>query len=1514
MTSCLHHQLHDNMVDLGDLGLGTKMMADHKTNNYNKEFIQKLAKDNRDFYGSPKGAGILRAPSLSFDHRWIYLFELVQNALDAGARTISIQESKKDASLVFQHDGGKQLSEEDVEKLSQMLRSTKGASSIGFMGIGFKSLFGRFREVRVSGWDWFFRYEVEHDKGEQFGDVQVDFLGAVLPIWDPTIEEPDQNFTTRFELRKTNPPSFELRQDLDRFFSTEDESLLAVLAVKNLRSLIINGRTWNLSVSPVFSGAFKATAVAGCKSQMWQLFQVKYQPSNDAICCFLEHRGIKPSNEEKDRTYAEVSQPRRVLGILPLDVNGKPRASRRGRVYATLPTDVLLPFGIHINADWLLNISRTGLREIEDNLWQRELVDHIADVLARFLVWSAETYSDPSEATASFDTLAAPDREEGGLEILLSEDRWLVRLKKLLVNSAVLPVWTEKRAQLEYAAPIDAIVPPDPLAKTFEEMPDILPEILLNRAVVNLEILGTGARELMEKANLLVEIGPSELDRAWPKGIRRWWKVHSGAKEKRQVMLLRIWAAMAELSEDAQWYDFQPRCVRTVAGNWITAKQSTILKGNLPSSRGIGGKEIREFLLPYIEGIDRVPEKTLRTLRKLANDEEFSDWKYKAARYWIEGLAQPLSLSEIANSAFADMASSDRPDWSVLVPFGRWAKKRKQSDLLTYVLVESTGQLSGLPVSDAVLVDPFVPHGGGRRQLYSTKAPVSEAYLESNSNSEDIKEWREFFFEAGVNGRLDFDYPLNIAERWEKKRVAEFIGLGESSIGESNDRGYKLFDYDIIPHLPGPDSSLEVRAAMAVWLDEGRSTLKDKGRRLTKYEYYRQHTRFGTKPCKWVEKLKKINWVPSSDGEYRKPQDVLSIRDQARLHCPYTSLSQELVEVLEQEGIRFGSAVPEAEALHKLRMTWEKADVRELGQMLRECKSNIKSDLDQNQFKGILESITFPLPSGRRTSLSRVVVSEQHNLLGGWIVKFSEFDDPLCDALKFINYPIPSQTTGRQSLEFIRHVWSKARSSQNKLNNDEIEGLPFAYEYCLDDCESDAELRELWREAVPEAVVSVDGEWVFLADSSGIFIDDVDERGHVPEKIRPRVALAKHLGRSKESQSRTSFELGLKSLKESINFSWHVGDQLQVTKDTIEWHCRINLVWQLLRHVDDSGRQSEIGTQETQGPNQLTLVIVQELELSVEFDGAEPENVPVDARLQDNELLVVNSPTLFASDAARELMHRFSFSQRGDLASALTGLLSAIDNAAAFRRAVDKFRRSHAQDFKILQEHEQCWVGDAKPDLSLAGAARDKAQKLAGVQAQNLVPRDNPTVESNRSGRHSASGGGELRAGSGSFPRSRAVSQMKGEVYPSSAARHNDGRTSGGQNAGLGDKLFRETAAQYEINRGWVPEFGAANQPGWDIRSSDPNSNKVRYIEVKGKGTIWEDEEIVELSREQVQKAFEVSKKNLEDWYLYVVECEGGGYYQVLPIRNPLKYADSWMLCGGMWRQWAEKPLRISRS
>ena len=64
--------------------------------------------------------------------------------LIADARSIAFCIAKDGDTLTFQHDGRHSLEERDVIGLSKVFQSTKGASSVGFMGIGFKSVFGRF--------------------------------------------------------------------------------------------------------------------------------------------------------------------------------------------------------------------------------------------------------------------------------------------------------------------------------------------------------------------------------------------------------------------------------------------------------------------------------------------------------------------------------------------------------------------------------------------------------------------------------------------------------------------------------------------------------------------------------------------------------------------------------------------------------------------------------------------------------------------------------------------------------------------------------------------------------------------------------------------------------------------------------------------------------------------------------------------------------------------------------------------------------------------------------------------------------------------------------------------------------------------------------------------------------------------------------------------------------------------------------------------------------------------------
>ena len=169
---------------------------------FEKEFINKLAKENKQFYEEERGRGALKDLQQIFPHSWLYVAELLQNAIDAGSTRIRI-EIHNDC-LVFEHNG-KVFDQQDVKAICTRGVSTKGPSTIGFMGVGFKSVFHSFEEAQISSGQWHFKLIVPVVKGSKFGDTQRDWLGVVLPAWN---EDPPPLFsgmTCRFGLSRRLP-------------------------------------------------------------------------------------------------------------------------------------------------------------------------------------------------------------------------------------------------------------------------------------------------------------------------------------------------------------------------------------------------------------------------------------------------------------------------------------------------------------------------------------------------------------------------------------------------------------------------------------------------------------------------------------------------------------------------------------------------------------------------------------------------------------------------------------------------------------------------------------------------------------------------------------------------------------------------------------------------------------------------------------------------------------------------------------------------------------------------------------------------------------------------------------------------------------------------------------------------------------------------------------------------------------------------------------------------------------
>ena len=389
--------------------------------------------------------------------------------------------------------------------------------------------------------------------------------------------------------------------------------------------------------------------------------------------------------------------------------------------------------------------------------------------------------------------------------------------------------------------------------------------------------------------------------------------------------------------------------------------------------------------------------------------------------------------------------------------------------------------------------------------------------METDPKSAGAHEWRTFFERAGAKGALEVRSLEKTANRWERKKVAEFLGRDIDAIPKSNDRGYTLLDFDIEPSLPSPATPKELRAALAAWLEDGFRVLKGKGIRKTSYAYRSRYVDKGNKLSAWVAQLSELAWVPCYDDKLRCPRDVLNHSDPVREGAPVAKLSSEFLTVLEQEGVRFGTSIPEATSLRRLLTIGSQLDSEELAGLLSECLEQATTDIDRRLLDQALRNLTIPSGDSGRIPLDRIVQRVGGRLrgaLGGWIAPLDRIEESLRTVLERAEFPreFPETTTGSQALGYIRDVWRRARMSPEGLANEVRDVLPTAYAYCLDDSAKDASLLEQWKSAVPQAMVFADREWMALTDAEDIYLDDIDDRRFFPRQVQLRTATGGHLG------------------------------------------------------------------------------------------------------------------------------------------------------------------------------------------------------------------------------------------------------------------------------------------------------------------------------------------------------------------------------------------------------------------
>jgi hypothetical protein len=152
---------------------------------YQSEIGQKLLRMLRHFQGGDRTGPHADSP--------IWILEILQNALDAGARKVQIyhlpEEQEGYGGFLITHDNfhrmEKGITLQEFNALCNISTTTKSLTSVGFFGIGFKSIFYLFERVSLS--------VVSAPGGHVCLDVgggipleRSDLLKSVLPTWVKT--------------------------------------------------------------------------------------------------------------------------------------------------------------------------------------------------------------------------------------------------------------------------------------------------------------------------------------------------------------------------------------------------------------------------------------------------------------------------------------------------------------------------------------------------------------------------------------------------------------------------------------------------------------------------------------------------------------------------------------------------------------------------------------------------------------------------------------------------------------------------------------------------------------------------------------------------------------------------------------------------------------------------------------------------------------------------------------------------------------------------------------------------------------------------------------------------------------------------------------------------------------------------------------------------------------------------------------------------------------------------------
>ena len=404
----------------------------------------------------PSIRGFLSILEKTFPRNDLYLFELLQNAVDDGAMKVCFMPSPSGHALMFRHNG-RPFAALDCLGLASVGLSTKadgGRRTIGFMGIGFKAVYKRFAKVTVYNDTWCFTFAKSASPASAMEPLHA---WVMKPVWSDSPPSAAASFRSQappswchFVLENpfssgSNSSSCSIVSDMRAFpsavpallsrqaFANKKERDAASTTAKSDSHAVSDSDCWTLEWNDTMYRAFPPNSSAhlafprtsasrasgpsawsgGCDcirigqegggsrsfERLWQFITLHFVPDAEAQAAYEAHtrRKWRDSNStEETCLFFQIGSDGTVIDD----------ASCRGTLHAVLPTKLKLPCSLNWQASWLLSVDRQDVQSVSDNAWNRCMLQQAPKLFACLVAWAAVTVGSKGASSSGGHTLA----------------------------------------------------------------------------------------------------------------------------------------------------------------------------------------------------------------------------------------------------------------------------------------------------------------------------------------------------------------------------------------------------------------------------------------------------------------------------------------------------------------------------------------------------------------------------------------------------------------------------------------------------------------------------------------------------------------------------------------------------------------------------------------------------------------------------------------------------------------------------------------------------------------------------------------------------------------------------------------------------------------------------------------------------------------------------------------------------------------------------------------------------